>query len=174
MNKIPFEERHVIDELVEFWQTRCEPRDLLTHIAGTLTSGGGEVTWFFAQVRQDLCSDKRSKYAACSASEFKQFLEDEYRRLDPANTQRQAQEERQKRARASFDALGKEMAKTATRAELVELGRKRANLAPHTGFSYAYINHCWNCKKPISSDINAQCPNCRFYICSSCDSCFCK
>src|SRR5438874_12604267 len=74
LDNIPFEERRVIDELVELWQTCYEPRDLLTHIAGTWKPGGGRVTWFFAQVHQDLRTDKRSKYAAFSASEFKRFL----------------------------------------------------------------------------------------------------
>src|SRR6266567_4026433 len=105
--KIPFEERRVIDELVELWQTCCEPCDLLPHIRGTYEPGGSSVTWFFAQVRQDLRTDKRSKYAAFSASEFKQFLEAEYSRLDQANTERQAQAqakaaaERQARAKAA-------------------------------------------------------------------------
>jgi hypothetical protein len=130
LDKIPFEERRVIDELVELWQTCYGPRDLLTHIAGTWKPGGGRVTWFFAQVHQDLRTDKRSKYAAFSASEFKQFLEDEYRRLDQANPEHQAQvkieerEEYKKRARADFDALGKEMANATTRAECVELDYK--------------------------------------------------
>ncbi len=82
-------------------------------------------------------------------------------------------EENERKARADFDALGKEMVKATTRAELVELGRKRADLAAYTGVSYVYENHCWNCKKQISSAIDAQCSDCRFYICSSCGSCFC-
>jgi hypothetical protein len=92
-----------------------------------------------------------------------------------ANAERQASAvaERQARARAEFEALGKEIAKATTRAELVELGQKRADLAPYTGVSYVYTNHCWNCKEHISSDIHAQCSACRFYICSSCGSCLC-
>jgi hypothetical protein len=58
-----------------------------------------------------------------------------------------ADAERQARARANFDALGEEIAKATTRAELLELGRKRADLAPYTGVSYVYTSHCWNCKK---------------------------
>jgi hypothetical protein len=261
LDKFPFEEQRVINELVEFWQTRYEPCDLVTHIDEVSGAWGGVIdTGFFRQVYEDLCVDKHS-YGVSSASEFKQLLEDKYHRAQKkdktsffkqrfedlrkhsnyvaysplelkqhvdaeyrkaradaeaerqaqakakaerkaradaeaerqaqakAKAERQAKEEaerqakeaerivkeaeHQRKARADFDALGKEMAKATTRAELVGLGRKRANLAPHTGFSYAYINHCWNCKKPISSDINSQCPNCKFYICSSCNFCFC-
>ena len=82
-------------------------------------------------------------------------------------------DEELRRARVDFEALGKEMAKATTRTELVELGRKRADLAPHTGVSYVYENYCWNCRGRISSTIHARCPVCRFYICSSCGSCFC-
>jgi len=78
------------------------------------------------------------------------------------------------RVRAEFDALGKEMAKATTRTELVELGRRRADMASHTGVSYVYENHCWNCRGPISSAIHARCPVCRFYICSSCGACLCR
>jgi len=206
LEKIPLEEQRVIDGLVGLWQTRDEPRDLLTHISGTLKPGGYSVTFFFAQVRDDLRTDKHSKYAASSTFEFRQFLEAEYRRLDQANTERQAQaqaeaqaqakaeaerqaqaiaeereeqerrarirEERVRRAKAAFDALGKEMEKaTTTRAERVELGRKRADLAPYTGGSYVYEKHCWNCYSYISSAIHARCPGCRWYICSNCGSC---
>lgn len=187
MDNIPLEEQHVIDELVGLWQTRNEPRDLLTHIRGTLKPGSYSVTFFFAQVCDDLRTDKHSKYTASSASEFKQFLEAEYRRLDQVNTERQAQaiaekreeqerrarirEERVRRARADFDALGEEMAKATTRAKLVELGRKRADLAPYTGDPHPYENHCWNCPSRISSTIHARCSVCRWYICSNCGSC---
>jgi hypothetical protein len=187
LDKIPFEEQRVIDELVGLWQTRYEPRDLLAHIRVTWKPGAGRVTWFFAQVRQDLLNDKHSNYDASSISQFKHFLETEYRRLDQLNTVRQAQaktdaeaqakakeqEEHERRAKADFDALGKEMAKATTRAELVELGRKREDLAPHTGDSYVYENHCYNCKRHISSAIHARCSVCGWYICSSCDSCGC-
>jgi len=87
--------------------------------------------------------------------------------------QKQLALQNQRKARADFDALGEEMAKATTRAKLVELGRKRAVLAPHTGVSYNYENHCWNCTAHISSAIHAQCPDCKFYICGSCGSCLC-
>jgi len=73
VDKIPFEERRIIDELIELWQTRYEPRDLVTHIdrlSGTWGSGIGAS--FFRQMYGDLRTDKRSKYAAFSASEFRQ------------------------------------------------------------------------------------------------------
>lgn len=168
MDKIPFKEQRIINELIVFWQTGKKPRDLVIHIDPWNTSSERRIgTSFFWQVYEDLLTDKRSKYAAFSASEFKQFLEIEYRRLDQAN------EEYERRARSDFDALGKEMEKATTRAELAEIGRKRADLAPHTGVSYMYTTHCWKCKKHISPAIHAQCSACRFYICSSCGSCFC-
>lgn len=199
LDKIPFEEQRVIDEFVDYWQTRHEPRDLATHI-DKLPSifGQHRVRSFFRQVYEDLRTDKRGEYMAFSASEFKRFLETTYSQQAQtpaerqaqveaeakrqaqakANAERQAQakkerEEYERWARADFDALGKEMAKATTRAELVELGRKRADLAPHTGISYVYENHCWNCKGHISSAIHAQCPVCKLYICSSCGSCLC-
>jgi hypothetical protein len=79
--------------------------------------------------------------------------------------------ERQVQARADFDALGEEMAKTTTREELVELGRKREDLAPYTGNSYVYENVCWCCGGRISSAIHARCPVCRWFICSKRGSC---
>jgi hypothetical protein len=195
VDKIPFEERRVIDELVGLWQTRYEPRDLVTHIdrlSGTWGSGIGAS--FFRQVYEDLRTNKRDKYATSSSSEFKRFLEAEYNQQAQVDAERQAQaqakadaerqlhaqakakerEEFKRRARAEFEALGKVMAKVTTRAELVELGRKRTKLALYTGISYVYTNHCWNCQSDISSEINARCPACRFYICSSCASCFCN
>jgi hypothetical protein len=220
MQQPPNEEQLVIDELVGFWQTSSEPRDLTAHIRGTWKPGCASVTSFFAKVRDDLRTDKHSEYAASSAFEFRQFLEAEYRRLyqpyaerqaeaqAKAEAERQAQmkaaaerqaqwkaaaerqaeaqakaeaerEENERRARAVFDAIGKEMAKATTRAELVELGRKRAYLAPYIGIPYPYgdyENHCWNCERRVSSAIQARCPVCRWYICSSCDSCdhFCN
>ncbi len=80
--------------------------------------------------------------------------------------------ERQASASANFDALEEETEKASTREELVEPGRKRAALAPYIGVSYVSTSQCWNCEEPISSDIQVQCPGCRFYICSSCGSCF--
>lgn len=180
MDEIPFEERRVIGELVEFWQTHYAPRDLVKHIDRLFDSwGSGIGASFFQQVYEDLRTAKRSDYATFSASQFKRFLEVEYsqpaqthaERLD--RTKAKEREEHERRARADFDALGKEMAQATTRAELVTLGRKRAYLAPHTGVSYVYENHCWRCKEHISSAIHAQCPSCRFYICSSCGACLC-
>ena len=78
----------------------------------------------------------------------------------------------QAKARVDFDALGKEMENVTHRGDLVELGRKRASLALHTGVSYGYENHCWSCKEHISSAIHAQCSVCKGYICS-CGACFC-
>lgn len=177
MDDIPFEEQRVIDELVELWRTGCEPRALLSHIRSTWKPGEGKVTWFFAQVYQDLLAGKPSKYLAFSASEFKQCLEDEYRRLAQASTSHQAQvkaeehEEYEKRARANFDVLSKKMVNTTNRLERIGSERKRIALTPYNGFSYE--NHCWKCKEHISSDTNAKCLSCERYICISCGSCLC-
>jgi hypothetical protein len=180
LDEIPFEERRVISELVELWQTGYEPGDLSIHIDRlSRSSRNGMDALFFQQVYANLRADKLSEYVASSASEFQRFLEDEYHQQAKIWNERQARaevEEREKskrRARADFDAFGKEMAKATTRAELVELGWKRAALAPHTGIFYVYENHSWNCKKDISSDVNARCPDCGFYICSSCFYCMC-
>jgi hypothetical protein len=68
---------------------------------------------------------------------------------------------RKARARADFDALGKEMAQATNRVEPVELGRKRAK----------YENVCWYCLDSISSTIQTRCSVCGWYICSNCGSC---
>src|SRR5207248_2020462 len=129
-----------------------------------------------------------NNYATFSAFEFKRLLETEYSQwvqthANPqtwakadaeAKEKEKKREEHVRKARAEFDALGKEMAKTTDRAELVELGRKRTNLARDTGVSYVYLNHCWNCHSDISSEINARCPGCKLFICSFCGSCFCN
>jgi len=194
-DNIPLEEQRVVDELVVFWQTRYESRDLVTHLdrlSGSWGSGIGAS--FFQKVYEDLRINERGKYTASSASEFKRFLEAEYNQQAKVYAEHQAQaqekadaerqfqaqakakerEEFKRRARADFDALGKKMAKATTRAELVELGRERTKLALYAGFSYVYTNHCWNCHSVISSEINARCPDCKFFICSSCASCFCN
>ncbi len=199
LDTIPFEEQRIIDELVELWQTHDESCDLLAHIRNTLKTGYS-VTFFFAQVRNDLRTDKHSKYAASSASEFRQILEDEYRRVyqpyavslarakafDEAQAKARAERhaqikaeierikaEKEMRVRAEFDAIGKEMAKTTDRKERLELGRRREVLAPFTGRTFVYQNHCWQCRGRISSAIHAECPNCTYYICSSCGNCLC-
>lgn len=212
MDRIPLEEQRVIDELVELWKTRCEPRDLIIHIDRLSGSwGSGICTSFFRQVYKDLRSGKRSKYAISSASGFKEFLEAEYHQEAKAHAERKAQaqvkaeaerkarlkteaewrahakaeaerkalteakavEERQKRARAEFNALGQRMTIATTREELVKLGRKREYLALYTGDSYVYDRHCWRCKNLISPEIHPRCPDCRRYICGSCDACRC-
>ena len=261
MDKVPFEEQRVIDELVEFWQTRYEPCDLVTHIDGVSGTWGGVIdTKFFRQVYEDLCADKHS-YVVSSASEFKQLLEDKYHRAqkkDKASFFKQrfedlrkhsnyvaysplelkqlveaeyrqarakAEAERQAQAKAKAERQAKEAerqakekaedehhAKARTK-KREEYERKRANLglfgdpqvplqlslfaegppselvcldndscvsfdfplkdaepgplAPH------YTNHCWNCKKSISAYIDTRCPNCGYYTCGSCGSCFC-
>lgn len=189
MDKFPFEDQLVIDELVEYWQTGKAPVYLYGHIRDTSKPGGRQICLFFLKVYKDLYTGKRSQYAALSASEFKQFLEDEYH---PLNKQREEwerlaraireenerkaraeHEENERKARADFDALGKEMAKATTRKELIELGRKRVALAPYTGTSYVYENHCFRCKRHISSAIHARCPSCGWYICS-CGACGCE
>jgi hypothetical protein len=192
LDEIPFEERRAIDELVGLWQTRSETRDLLAHIRVTWKPGAGRVTSFFAQVRQDLLTDKHSKYTASSTFEFRQFLEAEYCRLDQLNTVRQAQaiaeakrlaeakakakerEENQRWLRAYFDGIDKEMANTNDRKERFELGLKREAIAPYTGVLYDYDRHCKNCFVGISSAINPRCPNCKGYICLKCECCFCE
>jgi hypothetical protein len=78
---MPLEDQLVIAELVEFWQTHDEPRDLTAHIRGTLKPDYTSLTWFFGQVRDNLRKDKHSEYAASSTFEFSQFLEAECRRL---------------------------------------------------------------------------------------------
>lgn len=183
MDNIPLEDQLVIDELVGLWQTRSEPNNLLAHIRGTLKDGCGSITFFFAQVRQNLLTDKHSDYAASSTFEFRQFLEAEYRRLYQPYAERQAKQraeierqaqikaENERRARADFDALGQLLAKSTDRKESIEIARKREDLAPHTGRTFSYENHCWNCKSHISSAIHARCKDCRWYICSSCGSC---
>ena len=189
MDNTPLKEQLIIDELVEFWQTYNEPRDLYAHICSAWSQGYYSLHYFFLTVRTDLRADKRSKYAASSAFEFRQFLEVEYHRLYQSGAklqaeiqakaeaerlaQMKAESERQAQIRAEFDALGELMAKTTDRKESIVLARKREYLAPYTGRTFVYENHCWKCKKDISSAIHARCKDCRWYICSNCASCGC-
>ncbi|HEX6818517.1 MAG TPA: hypothetical protein VF120_09100 [Ktedonobacterales bacterium] len=73
-------------------------------------------------------------------------------------------------AQREFDSIGAEMDTSTTRERLVELGRRRAELAPLTGRHYTYENHCWACGGGISSSIHARCSTCEWYICG-CGAC---
>lgn len=208
MGNIPLEYQLVIDELVEFWQTHYEPRNLMEHAHSTFRQGCDSLTFFFLTVRDDLRTDKRSKYTASSALEFRQFLEVEYRRLYQLCAERQAEAqakaeaerlaqmkaenerqaqiraekerlaqmkpENEKRARADFDALGKLMAKATDRKEIMELARKREDLAPYIGILHPYENVCWKCHHRVSSTIHLRCLKCRWLVCSICGSCKCN
>jgi hypothetical protein len=198
MGDVPSEERRVIDELVLFWQSRYEPRELIIHIDRlSSTWGSGIGVDFFRQVYQDLRTNSRGKYtSSSSASEFKQFLETGYHQQAQVYSERQAiaqaqakaeaerfaqekarereeREARERRARADFDLLRNEMAKATTREERVELGRRRDILAREIGYRPNYESVCWNCTRPISSAIHAQCPACTYYICGFCAQCLC-
>jgi len=174
LDKLPFEEQRVIHALVVFWkctrflhlnQVRPSPRILELIYKCSIGID------FFRQVYHDLCSDRRIKYVGFSETEFKQFLEIEY---NQPFVEHQAQARaNQEQARADFDALGKEMAKATSRAELVKLGRKRADLAQYIGVSSGdYESHCWrSCPSRISSAVHARCPACGWYICNNCSSC---
>lgn len=190
MDNIPLEVQLLINELVEFWQTNNEAQGLIDRIRSAPFQGCLNLTFFFLSVRNDLRKDKPSRYyAASSASEFKQLLEDEYRIryqmfIDGKKVEAQAkvkaerqerektriQEERQRRARAEFDALGRQMRQATSRADRVKLARKREELAQYTGDAYINDKWCWNCRHDISSAINAKC-HCGWYICGYCDSC---
>ena len=141
MNEIPFEVRRVINVLVVFWQMcnnhpdRVGPSRTIDELIDRCSVGRS----FFREIYHDLYSDRRSKYAGFSESEFIQYLEAEYDHT--------------------------------THAEPVELGRKRAELAPYSGSKYPYQNVCWYCHNSISSAIHARCPDCSWYICSNCGSC---
>ena len=173
MDNIPLEEQLVIDELVELWQTPSnEPRDLVAHINGLSGPwGSGLGARFVWQVYENLRTGKRNRYSISTASEFKRFLEAKYSQHTQAPAKPSECKEDEWRAKADFDDLGREMAKAPTRAELIELGRKREKLAPYTGSKHYYENVCWCCHSDISSTIHARCPDCRWYICSNCGSC---
>ena len=130
-----------------------------------------------------MTTDKRSNYASFSASEFKILLETEYSQWVQGHPEHQAwakedtqakakeRDEYARKVRAEFDALGKQIAKATTRAELVKLGRRREDLAPYIGIKHPYESHCWNCPSRISSTIHVRCKVCRWFICYRCGSC---
>src|SRR6266487_4764077 len=136
LDKLPFEEQRVIHALVVFWkctrfshlnQVRPSPRILELIYKCSIGID------FFRQVYHDLCSDRRIKYVGFSETEFKQFLEIEY---NQPFVEHQAQARaNQEQARADFDALGEEMAKTTDRKERFELGLRREVLAPFTNLT---------------------------------------
>ena len=184
LDNIPFEVQRIIDELVKLLQTHSEPSDLAMHV-DTLPSTGGRhiVRNFFRQVYKDLRTDELSSYASFSASEFKILLETEYSQWVQGHPEHQAwakedtqakakeRDEYARKVRAEFDALGKQIAKATTRAELVKLGRRREDLAPYIGIKHPYESHCWNCPSRISSTIHVRCKVCRWFICYRCGSC---
>ncbi len=101
LDDIPFEERRVIDELVEFWQTGYEPCDLATHIdklSGVWGSGTGSD--FIRQVHKNLRTGKR-RYA--SASEYKQFLEAVYSRQAQKEAVKREEYKRRVYERSTYD-----------------------------------------------------------------------
>ena len=143
LNRIPLEEQRVIDELVEFWQNRSEPPDLVTHIyklSGVWGSGIGAD--FIRQVYKNVrTGDNLHNYA--SASEFKRFLEAVYNKQAlEAALEEEERKERIMRARAKWT-------------------------------NSKYINRCWSCHQPISSDRHTQCPKCKYYYCGNCGACLC-
>jgi len=140
LDKIPFEEQRIIDELVKLWQTRYEPRDLAMHIDKLPSTLGRHIVRnFFRQVYEDLRTDKRSSYAtfsaslsivrdgrpmttdkcsnyaAFSASEFKRLLETEYSQWVQTHAEHQAL--------AKADAEGQAQAKAKEREEYVRKAR---------------------------------------------------
>lgn len=194
MTQISHEIGIVIFELVEFWHTHREPPNLAMHI-DKLPSIWGQhrVRNFFQQTYRDLYTNRHitncgHKYADFSIYTFRNFLETEYYQYAQTYDEQQGQirmeielqaktkahEEYQKQARKEFEDLGEQMMKATTHAERVELTKKRVALAPRTGLPFRdnYETHCWYCKEQISSMINAQCPECTYYICA-CGACLC-
>jgi hypothetical protein len=172
LDKIPFEEQRVIDELVKLWQTHSVPRDLAMHIDKLPSTWGRHIVRnFFRQVYEDLRTDKRSSYAAFSASvsiirdgrpmktdkrsNYAAFSASEFKRLLETEYSQWVQIHAEPQAWAKADAEAKE----------------REDLAPHIGIRHPYENVCWRCDSPISSTIHVRCKVCGWYICRKCGSC---
>ena len=52
--------------------------------------------------------------------------------------------------------------------------KEKKEVKQYNYYQRKYINHCWNCKNPINSEINKKCPKCnKYYICTRCDKCKC-
>ena len=153
MNKIPFEEQRVIDELVDFWQTRKEPSDITTHINDTKHSTGYNTYSFFKSLYDDLQHGKRKVFTRMSPSEVKISLENKCRQY-----------------------IRKEQESKALLAKIAESKQIYAFEPPTVTIKEPsiYINQCWNCHSLISSDIDERCSYCKFFICSSCRSCLCR
>jgi hypothetical protein len=166
LDNIPLEDQLVIDELVDFWQTHSEPLNLFEHARSTIRHRCNSLTFFLLTVRDDLRTDKCSKYPASSGSEFRQFLESEYCRLyqpckERQQAEAQARTEKEKKVRADIDAAARVIVIATTPTEPVELGPKRKR----------YENICWRCHTPVTSDNNKRCRDCGWFICSYCESC---
>lgn len=168
---ISYEYRKIIDDLVEFQRTRCEPRYLAIRIEKLFSPQGYKVgAIFFRKLLGELHT---SKYEAHSESVFRKGIEKRFNQLLQQHFKQRAENllQAQEEARKRFGILGKEMAQATAREKRVEIARERAILAPSTGDYFPYENHCWHCPSDISSAIHARCPNCRWYICGSCGSC---
>jgi len=80
MNEIPFEVRRVINVLVVFWQMcnnhpdRVGPSRTIDELIDRCSVGRS----FSREIYHDLYSDRRSKYAGFSKSDFIRYLEAEY------------------------------------------------------------------------------------------------
>ncbi len=176
----------VLAELAEYWDTGKKSKDLVAHIQGFV--GPAALKDFMLRVFERVSRLGRSAYSIeflgyqDNQTGFCQYLLRDVTRAAMEREREEAkraaikrEEEAKEKARADFEALGKRMSVATSHEELVALGRQRAEIAPLTGHQFTYRNHCWKCKERISSEVNAQCPVCKFYICSDseCGECLC-
>jgi hypothetical protein len=82
------------------------------------------------------------------------------------------EQQRKEELYAKIDKLDRGIVNAPTRKERDELRRERGKLLGINPF-FTYKNHCWNCKKPIHSDLHSRCPKCKLYICAYCSVCMC-
>lgn len=175
----------ILNALAVMWRTGQEPANLegLLLQFRHLDDMDGELTQVFQDARNQLREEKPKHTTSNGERDFVYAVRDKYSRLLQNFEQKHEKawfeqlfhgfEESRARSQAEFESLGEQISRATSREELVELGRRRVELASLTGRTFVYENHCWLCKDDISSEINARCPKCHWYICS-CGACGCQ
>ncbi|EFH86395.1 cell envelope integrity protein TolA [Ktedonobacter racemifer] len=187
MDKIPFEEQRVIYELVEFWKTGEEPRDLIIHIdrlSGSWGSGLG--VNIFRKVYADLRANNHRKHGA----ELQQFLESEYLRLaeihaeqqararekaeaahkaqQRANAERRAQQRAEAERRAQVEAEEHAKRKQNARANFEALGKEMEETTDRAELVRLGIERAhWALYTGIRYDYESHCWHCTHHISSA-------
>lgn len=181
--------RNVRADIAEYWDTGNLPPNLESSIRDYFNEPAGlKEFWYhvFEQITKHGRSAYNMKALGYEDSQFgfrKYLLAATQAAIDSTAATEKAilagyvtpDEATREKALVEFEALGKRMQVANSRAELVQLSRRRAKVAHFTGREFVYHTRCWKCNARISHDIHARCRTCHRYICGSehCGACEC-